>query len=490
MNTLADLKNKTIAGTIWNFLQQISRYGSQFITTFILAWYLVPEDFGLIAMIAVFFYIANSVMDSGISQALIRKKEVTQTDFSTAFYTNLVLGFAVYALLFFTAPFIADFYNETRLVVLVRVIGIIVIINSFQLVQVAILSRELNFKMQFWVILPASLLSSIIAIILAITGFGIWSLVAQMIFMPLTSAALYWIVTSWRPTAEFSIASFHELFGFGINLLIAGLIDTIYNNAYIIVIAKLFSATQVGYYFLANLVQTVIVVQISAAVQTVSYPALSTLQDNNQALKEFYRKIIHVVTYLIFPCMMGLIVLADPLFRLFLKPDWLPVVPYLQLLCIVGLIYPLHSINLNILKVKGRTDLFLHLEIIKKVIVISILIISIPFGIFGILIGQIIGSVLCYLPNCYFSIKLLDYPLYQQVMDFIPTLGIAVSMGAVMYLAGIILSLTGLLNVIALCIIGLTFYIASNKLCKMPGQSLLSQIIKNYFYNYKSARSG
>lgn len=478
MNSNNTLHNKTIIGIIWTFFEQIFRVGTQTITTIILAWFLLPEDFGLMAMTAVFFAIAHSLMDSGFSQALVRKKEVSQTDYSTAFYTNLVLGLLVYLLLFSCAPFIASFYNEPRLIALIRVVGLTVIINSFQLVQVADLTRDLNFKVQFKVTLPSAIFSGIIAIVMASMGFGVWSLATQMLISSLAVTALYWIINKWRPSKDFSVKSLNEMFGFGSKLLASGLINTIFQNIYIILIGKLFSATLVGYYFFAQNIQQLVVNQLTNTVQKVTYPALSTIQDDNIALKTFYRRIIQVITYIVFPCMIALAVLAKPIFSLMLKEDWLSAVPYLQLLCIAGLLYPLHAINLNILMVKGRSDLLLYLEIVKKLMIIVIILTSIRFGIFGILIGQIVSSFLAYIPNSYFSIKLIDYSIPEQLHDFIPTLLLAVTMGVVMYSIGLVLPLGNFAYILVIGLTGTAFYILVNHLLKIPAQLLILQIIK------------
>ena len=484
MTSNTTLHQKTITGIIWNFMEQLFRRGIQIATTYLLAWFLVPADFGLMAIMAVFFAIATSMMDSGFSQALIRKKEVSQIDFSTAFYVNLVLGILAYALLFIAAPFIASFYNESRLVELIRVVGLVVIINAFQMVQMADLTRKLNFKVQFSVTLPAALLSGVVAISMAVLGFGIWSLVTQMLVSSLAVTALYWKFNNWRPSKEFSRESFHDMFGFGSKLLLAGLIDTIFTNLYVLVIGKLFSTTAVGYYSFANQIQQLAVSQLSDAIQQVTYPAMATLQDDNISLKAFFRRIMQVVTYIIFPCMIGLAVLAKPLFQVVLKEDWLPAVPYLQLLCVVGLLYPLHTINLNILKVKGRSDLFLYLDIIKKFIGGGILLISIPYGIFGILIGQIVSSVLCYLPNSYYSIKLIDYSVSEQLSDFFPTLVIATSMGLFIYLIDLTLPFNGLVFLFIGISSGIIFYVVSNYLLKMQAQLILWQIIKRQYASH------
>jgi len=484
MTSSTSIHQKTITGVIWNFMEQLFRRGIQIATTYILAWFLVPADFGLMAIMAVFFAIATSMMDSGFSQALIRKKEVSQIDFSTAFYVNLILGILAYALLFIAAPFIAGFYNEPRLVALVRIVGLVVIINAFQMVQMADLTRKLNFRVQFNVTLPAALLSGVVAISMAVLGYGIWSLVTQMLVSSLVVTVLYWKYNTWRPGKEFSRVSFHDMFGFGSKLFLAGLVDTIFTNLYVLVIGKLFSTTAVGYYFFADQIQQLAVSQLAGAVQQVTYPALATLQDDNTSLKAFYRTIIQVVTYIVFPCMIGLAVLTEPLFQILLKEDWAPAVPYLQLLCVVGLLYPLHSINLNILKVKGRSDLFLYLEIIKKIITGGILIISIPQGIFGIIIGQIVSSVLCYIPNSFFSIKLINYSPLEQLSDLFPTFIVATSMGFVIYLLDLYLPINGFVFLFISISSGIIFYVATNYLLNMRAQLFIWQIIKEKYRSY------
>jgi O-antigen/teichoic acid export membrane protein len=271
------------------------------------------------------------------------------------------------------------------------------------------------------------------------------------------------------------------MFGFGSKLLLSGLINTVYTNLYVIVIGKFFSATQVGYYYFAFQIESLLVSQLTGAIHDVSYPSLATLQDDDITLKSFYRKIIQMVSYIVFPCMIALAVLAEPLFHLLLKADWWPAVPYLQLLCVVGLFYPLHVINLNILKVKGRSDLFLYLEIIKVIINVIILFICIPYGIFAILIGQIGLSVLAFIPNSYFSIKLIDYSAHEQLRDLIPPLLVATAMGFFMYAQGLIMPFNGFVYILVVGFSGILFYMILNYLLKIPGQLMLHQIIKEKY---------
>ena len=416
------LSAKTTTGILWNFSEQLARRGVGIFVTLLLARFLVPEDFGLVAMMAVFLALGGSLMDSGFREALIRLENVTQKDYATAFYANLVLGLISYGVLFAAAPTIAEFYEEPRLVELIRVASLTVIIMSFQVVQVASLSRKLNFKAQLKASFPASVISGIVAVYLAYIGWGVWALVSQTILNALLHTALLWKMEGWRPTREFSWPSIKGMYNFGYKLFLSGVLDTVFQNLYVIVIAKVFSAPVAGLYFFANKIKELIVQQLVRSIQTVTYPALASVQNDNARLKQGYKKIVILMTIILFPGVLFTAALAEPIFQLLLPDKWSPAVPYFQLLCIVAVMMPLHSINLNILKVKGRSDLFLYLEIIKKAVHAITLLITFRYGVTAILIGQIVISFLNYIPNSYFSSKLLGYSLREQISDFFPIL--------------------------------------------------------------------
>lgn len=466
------LAQKTITGIFWNFSEQLARRGIGIVITLLLAKFLVPEDFGLVAMMGVFLAIATSLMDSGFKQALIRMKGARQIDFNTAFYANLALGLISYALLFLSAPFIADFYNEARLIALIRVASLNIIINSFQVVQRASLSRDLNFKAQLKARVPAGFLSGVLAIIMAYTGFGVWSLVFQMIFGATIATILLWHLQGWRPSISFSRQSFIQMYNFGYKLFLSGLLDTIFRNIYVVVIGKIFSATIAGQFFFANKIKELVLEQLFKSIQNVTYPALSKLQDNNIRLKSGYRKVLQLATFVLFPSMAILAALAEPMFQVLLPEKWLPSVPMLQIMCISGLLYPLHSINLNILKVKGRSDIFLYLEIYKKFVIIIILFISVRFGVYGILVGQAIASVLAYIPNSYFASRLIDYSVREQISDFMPGLVLSSSVALAAYVAGILLQWPPFLKLIVLVIVGASLYIAVAHIFRMQAYVL------------------
>ena len=424
------LRNQTIVGVFWNFLEQFARRGVQLATTLLLAYFLTPGDFGLVAMMTVFIAIATVLMESGFKQALIRLKNATQEDYNTAFYANLALGLAAYAVLYLTAPYIAAFYDEQELVTLLRVAGVVVILNAFQVIQVVILSREMQFRLLLKASVPAALLSAAVAVSLGYLGAGVWALVAQIISSAFFLTAFLWLLGLWRPQLVFSKTALREMYGFGYKLFLSGLLDTVFKNIYILVVGKLFAATVAGHYFFASKLREILVTQLTAAIQNVTYPALSKIQDDNHRLKAGYRKVVTFAAFIIFPILVLSAILTTPFFELFLNESWQPAVPYFQILCLSGLLYPLHSINLNILKVKGRSDLFLYVEVIKKSAAILILLVSINFGIYGILVGQLVSSILSYIPNIYFSSKVLGYSFKEQMSDVLPTFLIVIFVGS------------------------------------------------------------
>ena len=477
------LAKKTTIGIAWNFAEQFLRRGVGVAVTLLLAYFLTPEDFGLVAMMAVFLALGGGLMDSGFSLALIRLKDATKMDFNTAFFANIVLGVLSYAILFFSAPYIAQFYEQPGLVELIRVAAIAVIINSLHVVQVAILSRELNFKIQLQVNLPAALISGLVAVGLAVMGWGVWALVVQMVLSAALITLLFWSKNIWRPTWGFSFASLGQMYNFGYKLFLSGVLDTVFKNMYVVVIAKYFSASIAGLYFFAEKIKELLISQLVSSVQTVTYPALATMQDDNVRLKSGYRKVIGMTTFMLFPAMFFMAALAQPLFEFLLPEKWWDAVIYLQLMMLVGLLYPIHSINLNILNVKGRSDLFLYLEVLKKAMIVLIFWVSFQYGVIGILIGQIIGSVLAYIPNSYFSYKLIGYSVKEQLADFIPGLVLSGLIAALIYSLQLWLVWHPFIELLALGVLALGLYLIGAKLLKLHAFELVYDLVKGKWQN-------
>lgn len=475
---MTSLSHKTTTGVFWNLLQQFASRGITVVVTLVLAYFLTPEDFGLVAMMTVFLTIANSLMDSGFRQALIRMKEAKPVDFNTGFFANLALSLLAYVLLFVSAPLIAGFYEQPQLIDLLRIAALTVIINAFQVVQVARLSREMNFKAQFKATLPASALSAMVALAMAYFGYGVWALVGQMLASAFFITLFLAIQLRWFPRCEVSLTSLKRMYNFGYKLFLSGLLDTVFQNIYVIVIAKLFSASLAGLYFFADRIRQIVVYQLVSSIQNVTFPALSSLQDDEARLKSGFRRLITVTTFIMFPVTMFLAALANPLLHLLLPEKWWPAASYLQLMCLAGLLVPLHAINLNILKVKGRSDLFLLLEVIKKTMLVVILFISYRFGIIGILLGQIVSSILAYLPNSYFSRQLIDYSVREQLSDFMPNLLLAGAVGLGMYFLESWLAWPELWDVFVLGSVGVLVYLFSAKVLKLPALELAGHLMR------------
>jgi len=411
------LNRKITIGFLWNLASLFFSKGATTLFTLLLAKFLAPEAFGLVAMATVVFELANAFVQSGLGQALIRSKSVSDEDLNTVFFSNLGLSFLAYAAIFFSAPHIANFYSQTELVVLIQVMGLVVFINAIKVVQLAVLSRAMNFKAQMKANTSASIVSGALAVIAAYYDFGVWSLVVMMLSQALISSSLYWLMSSWRPSMMFSLNSFKELFSFGKNLLAEGFLQVLYQNSYVLVIGRFFSAEVTGFYFFAKKISNLISKQLTEAVQNATFPALSTLQVSEEKLRYKYRQIMQLMMFLIVPIMALLGTLATPLFDLLFHEKWSGAIPYLELLCIVGAMYPLHAININLLKVKGRSDLILKIGVFKKVVNLSLLVCAIPYGVYWITASQVVGSLIALIPNTYFSSKLIDYSLKLQLND-------------------------------------------------------------------------
>ena len=419
---------------LWNLANLFLAKGSTTIFTLFLAGLLAPEAFGLVAMATVVFELANAFVESGLGQALIQSKSVSEVDLSTVFYTNLLLSGLAYSFLFFGAPFVADFYSQPELSALVQVMGLVVFINATKVVQVAVLNRAMDFKSQMKANTAGAIGSGVLAVSAAYIGLGVWSLVVMMLGQAFISSLMFWVASSWRPKLIVSVESFKRLFRFGRNLLAEGMLTVLYQNSHVLVIGRFFSVEVTGLYFFAKKISNLISQQLTTAVQQATFPALSTLQDDNEALRHKYRHIMQLMMFLIAPVMALLAALATPLFGLLFDEKWQGAVPYLQLLCVVGILYPLHALNLNLLKVKGRSDLVFKVGLVKKSVNLVLLFTAIPFGVIGIVISQVIASFLALIPNTYYSVRLVDYSLFAQVKDVIKPMVAAVTAAGTAFL--------------------------------------------------------
>lgn len=428
------LKQKVLDGIFWTFGQQFGIQLIQFTVQIILARVLLPEEFGLIGMLAVFMSLGNSLVDSGMSSSLIRTPDADERDFSSVFFINITVSVVVYFVLFFTSSHIANFFNQPILSEIVKVYCLSLIMKAISSIQYIRLTILMDFKTQTILRLPAFAISSVVGLVLAYKGYGVWSLVYMQLANVTLESILIWFQVKWRPSFILDWNSLKRHFNFGYKLTLSGIIDTIYSNIYNIIIGKYFSAALLGYYTRADAMKQLPVSNISSALNKVTYPLFSSIQDDNVRLKSVYKRLMQQVLYWIAPILVIAGVLGEPLFRFLMTDKWLPAVPYFQILCLSGIMYPLHAYNLNILNVKGRSDLFLKLEIIKKSIITLGLIIAIPFGIYGLLWMQFGLTILAFFINTSFSGKMINYLMLEQLKDIVPIFGLAGLIGILVFL--------------------------------------------------------
>lgn len=452
---MSQLKQQALSGVFWTFLQQFSTQGISFVVSIILARLLLPSEFGLIAMIGIFMSIGATLMNAGLGTSLIRTDNPTQEDYSTVFFFNLGGSILMYLLIFLVAPFIAAFYQQEILIEIIRWYGIIFIINAFAMVQTTRLTKLLDFKTQMQISIPATIFSGVIGITLAYLGYGVWSLVVMAIAQAFASAFQLWVFTQWKPAWVFSKQKFQYHFKYGYKLTLSGLLDTLFVNAYVIIIGKFFAPAQVGFFNRADTLKQLPVSNIGAILNKVTFPLFAEIKDDDVRLKSVYKKIMQVVVFIVAPILLVMAALAEPLFRFLFTEKWLPAVPYFQILCWNGILYPIHAYNLNILNVKGRSDLFLKLEILKKIMITAVIIISFQFGIYGLLYGSVVTSIMAFFINTHYTGKFLNYSAWEQTKDIFPILFLATFISGLVYGLDLILQHIRTFDVFRLVIGGL-----------------------------------
>ena len=444
----------------------------------IMARILTPEDYGLVGMLAIFIAVSQSLIDSGFSQALIRKQDRSEIDNSTVFYFNLGVGAILYLILFFSAPFIASFYNEPQLVPITRIIGLSLVFNSLVVVQRALLTINLDFKTQAKASFVGVIISGAIGITMAYTGFGVWAIVWQQISNLAAVTVLLWILSRWKPIWAYSWKSFRELFSFGSKLLASGLLDTIFRNLYLIVIGKFFKASDLGYYTRAHQFTDFASSNITGIFQRVTYPVLCTIQDDDARLSDVYRRLLRTSAFIIFPLMTGMAAVAKPMVISFLTEKWLFSAILIQILCFSQMWYPVHAINLNLLQVKGRSDLFLKLEIIKKALTVIVLCITLPMGLIPLCIGTIFSSIIALIINTHYTGKLIHLGFFKQMKDLLPTLLLSLAVGGIVYITVTYIPLNSWIALSVGVIEGILMYAGLAKILRFSEFNELLSIIQ------------
>lgn len=429
------IKHKTINSIIWNFTEKLAVRLGQFVISIILARLLSPEDFGLIAIIMFFLNISQVFIESGFSKALIQKTHRTDLDYSSVFVINLLLSFLFYLLLFVSAPFIASFYSEPNLTMLIRVLSLTLVLNSLVIVQNVILQVDVNFKKMAKINVVSMLLSGIVGVLAALWGLGVWSLVIQSLLRSIISYFLFTSWVKWKASFTISLVNLKTLWRFASNLLVAGFVSHLTHNVYNLLIGKYYSLNSLGYYNRANSLASIVSDVVTQAIQQVTFPVLSQMQDDKDRMISSFIKMIKMSAFIIFPIMSLLSVMAEPLIRILLTDVWLPVIPLLQWMAFTRLLYPLNALNLNILNATGRSDLFLKVDLSKLPITILALVITLPMGVEAMVIGQVVCGVLYYAVNTYMPGRLYGYGFIKQVKDLIPFMVGSIFLYAVSYVS-------------------------------------------------------
>lgn len=435
----SDLKQTAAKGSGWSAIERIGSQGTQFLFGIILTRILLPEDYGMVGLVLIFIAVGQTLVDAGFSSALIWKKNTTQTDYSSVYYFNIGVSLIIYIFFFFLAPLIARFYEKPELITLIRVICLNFIILSFGVIQQTILYKNFDIKTLAKVNFIGSLLGGILSVILALKGFGVWAIVVQILSKNIISTVLLWIFNSWRPIWVFSMGSIKSLFNYGSKIMIAGLLYSIFQNLYFVIIGKIFPIVTLGYYTRAVQLSEFPVTTVSSIFQRITFPVFSILQDETERLKNAVRKSLRTIVFILYPVMFGLMASSDIFIELMFSAKWLPASIFFKLLCILGLLYPFLVINDEVLKAKGRSGLLLKLQIISKVIIVINFVITYRWGISAIIIGQIVSVFITFSINAWITGRLITYSQLQQLRDTFPYLLISLIMGVLIsFIPGLI----------------------------------------------------
>jgi len=461
---LSSFRQKAISGASWSLTGRVLQQGVQFIISIILARLLLPAEYGLVAMALVFITILYVFVDSGFSSAIVQRKNLSRRDLSTVFYLNMGVSIMVFIILYFSAGLIADFYNEIQLVPIVRVLSLIVILYALTIVQNSLIKRDVNFKLKTRIEIVSQILSGVIAIYLAYKGFGVWALIWKTLLNQIFINLQLWLKNNWFPSFEFSKSSFNELFSFSSKLLISGIIDRIYNQLHRLVVGKFFPANELGFYTRAEQFNNLPSHTISNSLMSFLLPVFSKIQDEPARLKKASKKVIKVVMFFNINAMILMGIIAKPMIQVLLGEKWMGTVPYLQLLIFVGIFYPMHVINVQILTAMGRSDLFLRIEILKKIVGVPSILLGIFIGIKAMIIGMIATSLIALAINTYYTNRLINFGIIEQLKSlsksFIIALTLAILLLPVIYFIPSSGSQLLILVVVPLIAFFITFFMA------------------------------
>lgn len=474
------MDNKNVVNNfIWRFAERCGAQAVTLIVSIVLARILIPSDFGTVSLVMVFTTIMQVFVDSGLGTALIQKKDADDLDFSSVFYFNFAVCLILYAVMFMAAPLIAGFYNDTSLTSIIRVISLTIIISGVKGIQQSYVSRNMLFKSFFFATLGGTIFSAFLGIGMAYAGCGVWSIVAQQLSNTAIDTLILWITVKWRPKKMFSWERLKGLLSYGWKLLASSLLDTVYNNLRNLIIGKIYTSADLAYYNQGDKFPKVIVTNINASIDSVLLPSMAGEQDHRDRVKSMTRRAIKTSTYIMAPLMMGLMFCAEPVVKLLLTDKWLPCVPYLRIFCFTYMFWPIHTANLNAIKAMGRSDLFLKLEIVKKIMGLTLLLLTMRISVMAMAYSLIVSGVCSQVINSWPNLKLLDYNYLEQLRDILPSIIIALIMGIIVYFIGF-LRLPTIIILLIQVLTGAAIYIGASALLHLEEFEYLFGMVKSF----------
>lgn len=474
MNTNVVVKN-----FIWRFAERCGAQVVTFIVSIVLARILSPADYGKIALVTVFTTIMQVFVDSGLGTALIQKKDADDLDFSSVFYFNFVVCIVLYLFMFFVAPLISKFYNDQTFTPIIRVISITIIISGIKGIQQSYVSKNMLFKKFFFSTLGGTVFSAFLGIALAYCGFGVWAIVAQQLSNTIVDTIILWITVDWRPKKIFSWTRLSTLLSFGWKLLVSSLLETVYNNLRNLIIGKYYSSSDLAYYNQGDKLPNVFATNINVSIDSVLLPTMSNEQDDRVKVKAMTRRSIKISTYIMAPIMIGLAFCAEPIVRLILTEKWLPCVPFLRIFCVTYMFYPIHTANLNAIKAMGRSDMFLKLEIFKKVFGLALLFCTMWYGVMVMAYSLLFASVINQIINSWPNRKLLEYTYIEQIIDILPSIVLSLIMGTLVYFIGLI-SLPNIFVLLIQILAGIVLYIIGSVIFKLEEFKYILNVVNGF----------
>lgn len=477
------LKEKTIAGLVWAAIQKFGSSILSFIANLVLARLLIPEDFGCIGMLSVFIAISETLIDGGFGSALIQRKKPTQTDYSTIFYWNLFVSVCLFVLLQICAPLISHFYKITLLEDVLRIQSIVIIINAFSAIPTNILTKRLQFKKLAKFNLLSTALGVVAAIIAALLGLGVWSLVAKALVTAVILALCLWLSNTWRPTREFSLTSLKSLFSFGGLMLLSSVVQTVYDNIQSLIIGRVYSSKDLGFYTQAKKVEEMPSSTLSVVVNQVTFPVFSQISDEKSRLRDSLRKNVICVTYLNFPLMILLILIGKPLFLFLFTDKWAEAIPYFQVLCLYSMLITINAVNTNIIKARGKSGLFFWLQLTKRLIGLICIVIGMRFGIIGMTWGVVVSAYIWWAIGAFFSGREIEYGILQQLKDTYKHYLLSIATGGFIYYVTSLFSLPSLPMLIVQTIMFVVVFLLASKILRLEGYDLYKDIIINNIIN-------